>query len=93
MFSKYADISCFYGCRNNPEQIGLMLMLAELGVQATTQQSKASKYAAFNVRVISKIMGPKKQDFFPRINMLKGKKIKKVLLMNYGSSKSTKIVL
>jgi hypothetical protein len=37
--------------------------------------------------------GPEKQDFCPRINMLKGKENKKILPMNYGSSKSTKIIL
>ena len=29
---------------------------------------------------ISKIVGPKKQDFWPRINILKGKKLKKFFL-------------
>ena len=38
------------------------------------------------------MVGPKKQDFWPRINILKGIK-KKNPSMNYGSSKSAKIVL
>ena len=37
------------------------------------------------------MVGPKKQDFWPRINLLKGKYF--VNAMNDGSSKSTKIVL
>jgi hypothetical protein len=36
--------------------------------------------------------GPKKQDFWPRINILKGNFFLN-LSMNYGSSKSAKIVL
>ena len=32
------------------------------------------------------MLGPKKQDLWPRINILKGKK-KKILPMNYSSSK------
>ena len=36
--------------------------------------------------------GPKKQDFWPRINILKGNLKKENPLMNYGSSKSAKIV-
>ena len=37
--------------------------------------------------------GPKKQDFWPRINILKGNLKKENPSMNYGSSKSAKIVL
>jgi hypothetical protein len=37
-------------------------------------------------------VGPKKQDFWPRINILKGFFFQNPS-MNYGSSKSTKIVL
>jgi hypothetical protein len=33
-------------------------------------------------------MGPKKQDFWPRINILEGKFKKNILLMNDGSSKT-----
>ena len=40
---------------------------------------------------ILKIVGPKKQDFWPRINILKDFFLNP--LMNYGSSKSAKIVL
>ena len=35
---------------------------------------------------------PKKQDFWPRINILKGNLKKENPSMNYGSSKSAKIV-
>ena len=35
---------------------------------------------------ISKMVGPKKQDFWPRINILEGKKFK-ITSMNDGSSK------
>jgi hypothetical protein len=38
-------------------------------------------------------MGPKKQDFWPRINILKGFFFFLNQSMNYGSSKSAKIVL
>ena len=38
------------------------------------------------------MVGPKKQDFWPRINILKGNLKKENPLMNYGSSKSAKIV-
>ena len=38
------------------------------------------------------MVGPKKQDFWPRINILKGIYFLNPL-MNYGSSKSAKIVL
>ena len=41
---------------------------------------------------ILKIVGPKKQDFWPRINILKDFFFQNPL-MNYGSSKSAKIVL
>ena len=37
------------------------------------------------------MVGPKKQDFWPRINILKGFFLN--LSMNYGSSKSAKIIL
>ena len=37
------------------------------------------------------MMGPKKQDFWPRINILEGFFLNPS--MNYGSSKTTKIVL
>ena len=37
------------------------------------------------------MVGPKKQEFWPRINILKGLFLN--LSMNYGSSKSAKIVL
>jgi hypothetical protein len=39
------------------------------------------------------MVGPKKPDFWPRINMLKEKKNLKILPMNDGLSKSAKIVL
>ena len=39
----------------------------------------------------SKMVGPKRQDFWPRVNILKGFFLKQS--MNYSSSKSTKIVL
>ena len=42
---------------------------------------------------ILKIVGPKMQDFCPRINMLKGIFFKNNPTMNYGLSKSAKIVL
>ena len=41
---------------------------------------------------ILEMVGPKKQDFWPRINILIGF-LKKNPSMNYGSSKSAKIVL
>ena len=37
------------------------------------------------------MVGPKKQDFWPRIDILKG--FFKILLMNNSSTKSAKIVL
>ena len=37
--------------------------------------------------------GPKNQDFWPRINILTGKKTRKIPSMNDGSSKSAKILL
>ena len=40
-----------------------------------------------------KMVGPKKQDFWPRINIVKGNLKKENPSMNYGSSKSAKIVL
>ena len=33
------------------------------------------------------MVGPKKQDFWPRINILEGKKFKKILSMNVSLSK------
>jgi hypothetical protein len=39
------------------------------------------------------MVDPKKQDFWPGINMLKGKHLKKVLSMNDSLTKSAKIVL
>ena len=33
------------------------------------------------------MVGPKKQDFWPRINILEGKKLKKILSMNVSLSK------
>ena len=33
------------------------------------------------------MVGPKKQDFWPRINILEGKKLKKLLLMNVSPLK------
>ena len=39
------------------------------------------------------MLGPKKQDFWPGINILKGKNFKKILMMNDSSSKSAKIIL
>jgi hypothetical protein len=39
------------------------------------------------------MVAPKKQDFWPRINILEGIFFKKNHSMNYGSSKSAKIIL
>ena len=41
---------------------------------------------------ISKMVGPKKEDFWPKINILKEKKYK-IPMMNDSSSKSVQIVL
>ena len=38
------------------------------------------------------MVDPKKQDFWPRINILKGNLKKENPLMNYGSSKSAKML-
>ena len=42
---------------------------------------------------ILRMVGPKMQDFCPRINMLKGNFYKKNPAMTYGSSKSAEIVI
>ena len=39
------------------------------------------------------MVGPKMQDFCPRIDMLKGNCFKNNPAMNYGSSKSAEIVI
>ena len=39
------------------------------------------------------MVGPKRQDFWPRINILNRKLKKKKSLTNYGLSKSAKIIL
>ena len=39
------------------------------------------------------MVGPKKQEFWPRINILKGFFFIKNSSLNYGASKSAKIVL
>ena len=39
------------------------------------------------------LVGPKKQEFWPKINIFKGRFFLKNLSMNYGSSKRAKVVL